>query len=113
MALTSKQAAFLDAYLSNPLVSMAALARAMSIPVDTVYGWKEKNIRGFADEMEKGLRQKWDEAKHMASETIFSLARDGDFKAAKYILDYSGYAPAQKIEADLNSNTINISIREE
>ena len=44
-------------------------------------------------------------------ETMLSLVRDGDFKAAKYVLDSQGYAPAQKIEASV-SNDININIEE-
>ena len=40
-----------------------------------------------------------------------NLAIDGDFKASKYILDSLGYAPAQKIEADVKTD-INITIEE-
>ena len=47
----------------------------------------------------------------MASETLFSLAAEGDFKAAKYILDYSGYAPTQKVEAKVDTE-INITIED-
>ena len=45
----------------------------------------------------------------MAQATIEQLARDGDFKAAKYILDSLGYAPVQKVQAEVqNSITVNI-----
>ena len=39
------------------------------------------------------------------------LASTGDFKASKYILDSMGYAPAQKIEAEVK-NDIVINIEE-
>lgn len=49
----------------------------------------------------------------MASENLFTLAREGDFKAIKYILDYSGYAPTKKVEAEVNQtvNEIKINIQ--
>ena len=42
----------------------------------------------------------------MAMETMQNLARGGDFKAAKYILDSLDYAPAQKIEADVKTDIV-------
>ena len=44
-------------------------------------------------------------------ETMQSLAREGDFKASKYILDSLGYAPVTKIEADISKDII-INIEE-
>lgn len=109
MALSQKQEKFINAYMENPILPMKEYAVNLGINPSTVYNWKSKNTNGFADELEKRLNQKWEEAKHAASETMFSLCREGDFKAAKYILDYSGFAPATKIEADVNT-TINITI---
>ena len=40
---------------------------------------------------------------------MIELAKEGNFNANKYILDSLGYAPAQKIEAEVN-NDINITI---
>lgn len=111
MELNKRQIAFLDAYLENPLISMKAHAERLNIPINTVYNWKNRNINGFTDELEKRLSEKWEEAKLMASETMFSLAAEGDFKAAKYILDYSGYAPTQKVEAKVDTD-INITIED-
>ena len=47
----------------------------------------------------------------MAMEMMQNLARKGEFKANKYILDSLGYAPAQKIEADVKTD-INITVEE-
>lgn len=107
----ARQNAFLDAYLENPILSMKAHAERLGINVRTVYNWKDNNINGFADKLQERLSRKWEEAKQMASEQMFSLAREGDFKAVKYILDYHGYAPAQKVEAKVENKTvINVSI---
>jgi hypothetical protein len=42
---------------------------------------------------------------------MINLAENGDFKASKYILDSLGYAPAQKIEAELTTDIV-INIEE-
>lgn len=111
MALTSKQKAFIDAFIEYPTLPMAQHAENLGIAAKTVYNWKSDNKNGFRDELETRLKEKWEEARYMASETMFSLCREGDFKAAKYILDYCGYAPAQKVEANVSSE-INITIGE-
>lgn len=110
----ARQNAFLDAYLENPILSMKAHAEQLGINYRTVYNWKDRNINGFADKLQERLSRKWEEAKQMASEQMFSLAREGDFKAVKYILDYHGYAPTQKVDAKVESKTvINVSIGDE
>lgn len=110
----ARQNAFLDAYLENPILSMKAHAERLGINYRTVYNWKDRNINGFADKLQERLSRKWEEAKQMASEQMFSLAREGDFKAVKYILDYHGYAPTQKVDAKVESKTvINVSIGDE
>ena len=43
-------------------------------------------------------------------ETMQNLARSGDFKASKYILDSLGYAPTQRIEAEISSTNIVINV---
>lgn len=35
---------------------------------------------------------------------MIELAADGNFQANKYILDSLGYAPTQRIEADITSD---------
>lgn len=111
MALTKKQQALIDAFIEYPLLPFAEHCRNLGIAPKTAYNWKSENKNGFYDEMERRLAEKWEQAKYAASETMFNLMAEGDFKAAKYILDYSGYAPAQKIEADVN-NVINVNIEE-
>lgn len=110
MALTARQKAFIDAYIENPIIPMNEYARRMNIPAQTIYNWKSNNSNGFADELEIRLKRKWEEAKFMATDGMLSLAREGNFQALKYILDYSGYQPAQKQEVQVESNSINIKI---
>lgn len=109
MALTANQKRFIEAYLENPLLPTSEVAPKVGISPITVYNWKTENKNGFKDELQKRLDEKWEEAKYMASDTMFSLARGGDFKAAKYILDYAGYKPVEKVEQKVD-NTITIEV---
>ena len=111
--LNSRQKKFLDVYLENPMLPLAKVARALAIPPNTVYRWKQQNLNGFNDVIEEELNNRWTEAKLMASETMFSLAREGDFKAAKYILDYHGFKPVDKVEQKIEQTTIEVNISED
>ena len=61
--------------------------------------------------MKKRLEEQWKDAEILAQKKMIELASDGCFQANKYILDSLGYAPAQKIEADISTD-INIIIGE-
>ena len=74
--------------------------------------WKKKPE--FQEEIKNRLKEKWEDSERLAVETMQSLAREGDFKASKYILDSLGYAPAQKLEANVKGALeINIDIDED
>lgn len=107
MALKPQQLQLIEAMLANPMMSDVKLAQALHINNKTVGVWRK--LPEFQDELKARLQEKWKGAERVAQETMIELASNGDFKASKYILDSMGYAPAQKIEADVtNSITINI-----
>lgn len=107
MALKPKQYELIEALLANPMIPDTVVADKIGINRNTVREWKKKEE--FAAELKSRLQEQWQDSERMAMETMQSLAREGDFKASKYILDSCGYAPAQKIEADLRTDiTINI-----
>ena len=109
MALKARQYQLLEALLANPMVPDTELAKQIGINRNTVREWKKKPE--FQEELQKRLREKWEDSERLAMETMQSLAREGDFKASKYILDSLGYAPATKIEADISKDII-INIEE-
>lgn len=111
MALNANQKAFLDIYRENMLLPIRVVAEMAGVKPNTVYDWKYKNINGFADEMQAMLDRKWDEAKYLASEMMEQLAREGDFRAAKYMLDHHGYAAPQKVEVE-SHNTVVIKVED-
>ena len=109
MALKARQYQLLEALLANPMVPDTELAKQIGINRNTVREWKKKPE--FQEELQKRLREKWEDSERLAMETMQSLAREGDFKASKYILDSLGYAPVTKIEADIAKDIV-INIEE-
>ena len=108
MALKPKQLELIEALLANPMIPDIEVAKQVGINRNTVREWKRKPE--FAAELKARLTEIWADSERLAIDTMQSLAREGDFKASKYILDSLGYAPAQRIEADINSNDIKIVI---
>lgn len=109
MALKARQLELIEALLANPLQPDTEIAKQLCINRNTVREWKNKPE--FKEEYQRRLREKWEDSERMAMETMQTLARDGDFKASKYILDSLGYAPTQKIEAEVSTDII-INIEE-
>lgn len=104
MALTAKQLELIEAMLSNPMLSDVKLAEVVGLNNKTVGKWRK--LPEFQEELKKRLNLQWKDAERIAQKTIIDLARKGDYKAAKYLLDSLGYAPTQKIEADVNTDII-------
>ena len=107
MALKPKHIAYIEALLANPALSNTEVAELIGINRNTVTQWK-KNPE-IQQELERRLKEKWKDTERLAMDTMQKLAREGDFKASKYILDSLGYAPTQRIEADV-SGSMDITI---
>lgn len=109
MALTLKKKELVDCLMANPMLPNTQIAKLMGINNKTVGKWlKEPEVQ---EELARRLQEQWKDGERLAQDTMLSLCREGDFKAAKYILDSLGYAPAQKVDMDLNAD-INITIEE-
>lgn len=109
MALKARQYELIEALLANPLQPDTEVAKQLCINRNTVREWKKKPE--FREEYQRRLKEKWEDSERMAMETMQTLAREGDFKASKYILDSLGYAPTQKIEAEVSTDIV-INIEE-
>lgn len=104
MALKNRQLEFIEYLLANPLVTDVEAGKKIGVSRNTIAEWKKRPE--FQEEYKRRLKEKWESAELMAIEKMQNLALEGDFRAVKYILDSQGYAPAQKIEADINSNIV-------
>ena len=109
MALTAKKIELLEAMLAHPMMPDTKLAELLKLNNKTVGKWRKEPE--FQEEMKKRLTEQWKNAESLAQKKMIELANDGCFQANKYILDSLGYAPAQKIEADISTD-ININIEE-
>ena len=109
MALTAKRLELLEAMLAHPNLSDVKLGQLLNLNNKTVGKWRKEEE--FQEEMRKRLQAQWKDAERLAQRKMIELANDGNFQANKYILDSLGYAPTQKIEADVSAG-INITIEE-
>ena len=109
MALTAKRLELLEAMLAYPKMSDVMLGELLDLNNKTVGKWRKEPE--FQEEMKKRLQEQWKDAERLAQAKMIELADGGCFQANKYILDSLGYAPAQKIEADISTD-INIIIEE-
>lgn len=102
MALKPRQIELLELMLSNPMMSDVKLAELMGLNNKTVGKWRK--MPEFQEEMKVRLQEQWKNAESLAQKKMIELAADGNFQANKYILDSLGYAPTQRIEADITSD---------
>lgn len=109
MALTAKRLELLEAMLANPKLSDVKIAEIVGLNNKTVGKWRKEEE--FQEELKKRLAERWKDAENLAQANMIELANGGCFQANKYILDSLGYAPTQKIEANVQ-NEICINIEE-
>ena len=102
MALTAKRLELLEAMLANPMMSDVKLGELLNLNNKTVGKWRKEEE--FQAEMKRRLAEQWKAAESLAQKKMIELAADGSFNANKYILDSLGYAPAQRIEADVSTD---------
>lgn len=105
MALKPKQLKCIEAMLANPLLSNEKLGELVGVSRNTISEWKRNNEE-FKAEYKARLRETWEESEGIAVKTMQNLAEEGDFRASKYILDSLGYAPAQRIEAEVKNDIV-------
>jgi hypothetical protein len=90
--------------LANPMMPDTQLAKLLGLNNKTVGVWRKKPE--FQEELKKRLQEQWQDAERLAQKKMIELASEGCFQANKYILDSLGYAPAQKIEADVKQDIV-------
>ena len=107
--LTKRQLILIEAMLAKPLEPDTKLAEELGVNRNTIRVWKKQPE--FQAELDRRLKEKWRDSERMAMDMMQNLALKGNFHANKYILDSLGYAPAQRIEANV-SNEIVINVEE-
>ncbi len=109
MALSRRQKELLEYMLANPMLPETVCARNCGVPNSTYFDWKKKGE--FTAELDRRIKEQWKDSERLAVDTMLSLCREGEYRAAQYILDNLGYKAVNKIEADINTD-INITIED-
>ena len=104
MALKARQIAYIEFLLANPLITDVEAGKQIGVSRNTIAEWKKRE--DFQKEYKARLKDKWESSELMAIEMMQNLAREGDFRAVKYILDSMDYAPTTKIEADVSTKIV-------
>ena len=102
MALSKRQKELLEYMLANPVLPETVCAKNCGVPNSTYFDWKKKGE--FTAELDRRLKEQWKDSERIAVETMVSLCRQGEYAAAKYILDNLGYKPVDKIQAEVNTD---------
>ena len=103
MALTAKRLELLEAMLAHPNLSDVKLGVLLNLNNKTVGKWRKEEE--FQAELKRRLQEQWKDAERLAQKKMIELADEGNFQANKYILDSLGYAPAQRVEAEIAATT--------
>lgn len=107
--LKPKQIKCIELIVTHPDYSNTKLGEEVGVNRNTVSTWKRNE--DFQIALKKRLQEVWKSGEAIAIRTMQNLAKEGNFHAAKYILDSMDYAPTQRIEADITKD-IEITITE-
>lgn len=100
MTLTGKQYEAIQLLLYSDMQE-CAIAEQLEINPSTLWRWKQNEE--FAKELEAENRRKFKSLQQQALQTLERLLKEGNFNAAKYILDGNGYAPTEKQEIKMDA----------
>lgn len=98
----ARQAAALQILRKNPAMSAAAIARELGLHDETVKQWYDRDTHGFKQKWHDTLKESFSRLEGLAIQCMADLIVDGNFQAAKYVLDNKGYAAPKEVKADVN-----------
>lgn len=103
-ALNKKQELALEVLRKNPALSATGIAKELGWPPDTVRQWYRRDTNGFKEKWDSALRDAFDRLHGLAIKCMGDLIVDGNFQAAKYVLDHKGYAAPKEIKAEVTGS---------
>ena len=105
----ANQALVLEAVYKNPGLSYTAIERDLKLSEGIIKGWYYRDTHGFRQKYADTLKEAFNRLEGLAVQCMGDLIVNGNFQAAKYVLDNRGYAAPKEIKADVNA-TQNIVI---
>ena len=110
--LSAKQLEAIEFLMDHPDLPYEATAEMLGIARKTLYHWRHNEL--FKNELDRRLKERWKDSERLAVDTMITLCKTGDFKAAKYMLDSLGYEAKKKIEVkgEISNPMANLTIEE-
>jgi len=94
----------LEIVRKNPAISFKMLAEEIGLTKSSCQRWYAEDIDGFKARYEAALKDAFNRLEGLAVQCMGDLIVNGNFQAAKYVLDNRGYKPVEKTEVDMTAN---------
>ena len=104
MALNNKQLKAIELLVYQPHMTLNMVCKEVDVSRDTLHRWRNDNEE-FKTALDKAIKERWKAAETVAVNTMINLCSEGNFQAAKYMLDNLGYKPVEKMEAKVDGST--------
>lgn len=105
--LNAKQKMALELLTCGKGLSYKEIAEQVNVNPHTLWDWRnEPEFTLFQQELERLNNERWMAMVDIARESAKKLCADGNQKMVEFVLKNEGYNPTQKIEADLNVDTV-------
>lgn len=102
MALKPKQIRLAELMVLEPELTNEQYAEKVNINPSTIYAWKKN--KEFQDYLHQCCQEEFKSMEKLAIRKLKENCEKGNQKAIEYLLDYIGYKPTEKVEADLNAS---------
>lgn len=107
--LAERQRRVIETWLNNPLDDFKTIAAKAGVSERTFYTYRHDD--SFMAAYHEACRLRFNSMESKAMKVLDSHLENGNFQAAKYVLDGMGYKPTEKVEAKVSSDVI-INIEE-
>lgn len=108
--LTAKQKLALELLTCGEGLKYKEICERVGIDQRTLLRWRtESDFAHFQEALKKINDERWQATVDAAREAAFRLIAKDNQKMVEFVLKNEGYNPAQKVEADVNTD-INITI---
>ena len=104
MALKKKQKIAAEIMVANPEKPLSDIAKELDVNYSTFWRWRQN--QDFKDYEDRLCKERFHDMQRIAIHKLQENAMKGNQKAIEYILDFMGYKPATKIEADVSTDIV-------
>lgn len=105
--LTDKQQMALELLTCGKGMKYKDICEAVGIDQATLYRWRtSQDFAHFQEAFQKLNDERWLATVDAAREGALKLCADGNQKMIEFVLKNEGFNPAQKVEAELNTDIV-------